>query len=370
MEIYLVGGAVRNQLLGLPVVERDWVVVGATPDQMLALGYQPVGKAFPVFLHPETHEEYALARTERKEGRGYTGFTFNTDKTVTLVQDLSRRDLTINAIAQDSDGQLIDPYGGIADLRARQLRHVSAAFVEDPVRLLRVARFAASFAAQGFTVVPETLSLLQTMVIHGEVNYLTPERVWQEFQKTLMTVAPSQFFNVLQACQALPIIFPEIQALPFLLAADQAGPPWVRFASLMASIMADDANVAANLVRITTLSERLRTPKHYRELALLTARYYQQILNMTNPNASMIVTLLSGCDAFRRPERFQELLQASRNIGLVQTVDITPICQRLSQAVSMTQQIDTQILQQQNLQGPAFAEALQKMREQIIHKIL
>ena len=370
MEIYLVGGAVRNQLLGLPVVERDWVVVGATPEQMLALGYQPVGKEFPVFLHPQTHEEYALARTERKHGRGYTGFIFNTDQSVTLAQDLFRRDLTINAIAQDSQGQLIDPYGGIADLQARQLRHVSAAFVEDPVRLLRVARFAASFAAQGFTVAPETLSLLQTMVNHGEVNYLTPERVWQEFQKTLMTVAPSQFFNVLHACQALPIIFPEIQALPFLLAADYAGEPWVRFASLMASIMADDASVAANVIRITRLSERLRIPKRYRELALLTARYYEQILNMTSATASTIMTLLTHCDAFRRPERFQELLQASRNIGLTQKIDIMPTCQRLSQALNVAQQMDTRLLQQQNLQGKAFAAALQQMREQIINTIL
>ncbi|HEX5304503.1 MAG TPA: multifunctional CCA tRNA nucleotidyl transferase/2'3'-cyclic phosphodiesterase/2'nucleotidase/phosphatase, partial [Dyella sp.] len=210
---YLVGGAVRDRLLGRPVVDRDHVVVGAQPDDLLALGFRPVGKDFPVFLHPQTGEEYALARTERKTGRGYHGFAFHAEPTVTLEQDLARRDLTINAIAQDEAGALVDPYGGVRDLEARVLRHVSTAFVEDPVRLLRVARFAARFAPLGFRVAPETMALMRQMVADGEVDHLVPERVWAETRKALAEVQPSAFLRVLRESGALAVLFPEIDAL-------------------------------------------------------------------------------------------------------------------------------------------------------------
>ncbi|MET0506110.1 MAG: multifunctional CCA tRNA nucleotidyl transferase/2'3'-cyclic phosphodiesterase/2'nucleotidase/phosphatase, partial [Luteibacter sp.] len=212
MDIYLVGGAVRDQLLGRPVVDRDWVVVGATPDEMLAAGYKAVGKDFPVFLHGRTKEEYALARTERKTGRGYHGFAFHADPGVTVEQDLERRDLTINAIAQHEDGTLVDPFGGVDDIRTRTLRHVSAAFVEDPVRLLRVARFAARYAPLGFTVADDTMALMRRMVEDGEVDHLVPERVWAETRKALAEPMPSVFLRELRDSGALRVLFPEVDA--------------------------------------------------------------------------------------------------------------------------------------------------------------
>ncbi len=213
MQVYLVGGAVRDGLLGLPVKERDWVVVGGTREEMLRLGYREVGRDFPVFLHPQTHEEYALARLERKVAPGYRGFEVQFGPVVTLEEDLGRRDLTINAIARAADGSLVDPFGGRADLGARVLRHVSESFVEDPVRLLRVARFAARFAPLGFRIAPETLVLMHTMVERGEIDALVPERVWQETEKALREADPSAFFEVLRSCGALEAIFPEIDAL-------------------------------------------------------------------------------------------------------------------------------------------------------------
>src|SRR5256885_5337521 len=208
MKAYIVGGAVRDALLGVPVNDRDWVVVGATPDDMLAAGYKPVGQDFPVFLHPQTHEEYALARTERKTAPGYHGFTFHADPSVTLEQDLERRDLTINAMAQDADGRVIDPFGGRDDLRDKVLRHVSPAFAEDPVRILRLARFAARF--DDFAVAPQTLALMRDMVRAGEVDALVPERVWQELSRGLMERRPSRMFEVLRACGALARLLPEV----------------------------------------------------------------------------------------------------------------------------------------------------------------
>ena len=213
MKIYLVGGAVRDKLLGLPVRERDWVVVGAEKQNLIEQGYQQVGKSFPVFLHPQTHEEYALARTEKKTAKGYYGFECNFDPSVTLIEDLARRDLTINAIAQDEQGEYIDPYGGINDLKLRILRHVSPAFVDDPVRLLRVARFLARFASLGFTVAEETLKLLCEMVNAGEMQSLIPERVWNECEQALATAKPAQFFMLLHETGALRVLFPEIAAL-------------------------------------------------------------------------------------------------------------------------------------------------------------
>src|SRR6476660_2054061 len=250
MKAYIVGGAVRDELLGLPVKDRDWVVVGATPEEMLAKGFKPVGKDFPVFLHPRTHEEYALARTERKSGRGYKGFTVHASPEVTLEEDLRRRDLTINAMAKAEDGTLIDPYGGKRDLEQHILRHVSEAFAEDPVRILRVARFAARF---GFDVAPETMALMKQMVASGEADYLVPERVWQEFAKGLMEAAPARMFAVLQECGLRPKLLPELGAVGTL-----QGSLAQRFARLRWQAEPKD---------VEKLCDRLKVPSEPRELA-------------------------------------------------------------------------------------------------------
>jgi tRNA nucleotidyltransferase (CCA-adding enzyme) len=293
MKAFVVGGAVRDELLGLPVKDRDWVVVGATPEEMVAQGFKPVGKDFPVFLHPATHEEYALARTERKSGRGYKGFTVYASPEVTLEQDLRRRDLTINAIAKAEDGTLIDPFGGRQDLQSRTLRHVSEAFPEDPVRILRVARFAARF---GFAVHASTLEMMQAMVRGGEADYLVPERVWQEFAKGLAEPQPERMFEVLQLSGLLAKAFPEIKDWPKRF----AGSVPVRFAHLLWGLTPD---------RVETLCERLRAPNEVRELALTAARS-QELMKRSDPQS--LLQLLKGADAFRRPERFAELLEAAR----------------------------------------------------------
>jgi tRNA nucleotidyltransferase (CCA-adding enzyme) len=268
MEIYLVGGAVRDRLLGLPVKEKDWVVVGATADDMLKKGYRQVGKDFPVFLHPKTREEYALARMERKVGRGYTGFDFDASPAVTLEQDLLRRDLTINAIAERSDGGLVDPYQGKADLDKKILRHVSPAFVEDPVRILRVARFTARFAQFGFTVADETVKLMQAMVKSGEVDALVAERVWKELERALQEASPAEFFHVLTACGADKVLFPALQETnltALLRAAALSTDGEVRFAALLYNLSRQD---------IQDFCDRYRVPGTYRELALLVAAHH------------------------------------------------------------------------------------------------
>ena len=286
MKITLVGGAVRDELLGLPVKERDWVVVGATPEEMVKLGFKPVGKDFPVFLHPETHEEYALARTERKSGRGYKGFTVHAAPDVTLEDDLRRRDLTINAIAKDEKGKLIDPFGGQEDLRKGVLRHVSEAFSEDPVRILRVARFAARF---NFAVHKSTAALMRKMVESGETDTLVPERVWQEVSKGLMEAHPERMFEVLRACG--------LELLPGPKVALQGSLP-VRFALLAWPL--EEKEVEA-------LCKRLRAPNEVRELALLASGYREQLKHAKKPEE--LLDLLKRTDAFRRPERFGELLE-------------------------------------------------------------
>lgn len=293
MKIYLVGGAVRDELLGLPVKERDYVVVGATPEKMVAKGFKPVGKDFPVFLHPSTHEEYALARTERKSGRGYKGFTVYATPEVTLEEDLRRRDLTINAMAKDEDGTLIDPFGGRNDLEARVLRHVSEAFAEDPVRILRLARFAARF---GFDVAPDTMALMRQMVDCGEADYLVPERVWQEFARGLAERHPELMFDVLERAGVLGKHFPELKSWPRRYGGSLA----VRYAHLTWPL--DEG-------QIETLSERLRAPNDVRELALTAARNKRLL---ETHDAEALLQLLKGADAFRRPERFAELLKAAR----------------------------------------------------------
>jgi tRNA nucleotidyltransferase (CCA-adding enzyme) len=293
VKLYLVGGAVRDELLGVPLQERDYVVVGSTPEEMVRLGFKPVGRDFPVFLHPKTHAEYALARTERKSGRGYKGFTVYASPEVTLEEDLRRRDLTINAMARSEDGKLIDPFGGKRDLEAGVLRHVSEAFAEDPVRILRVARLAARF---GFSVHPSTLKLMEQMVQAGEADFLVPERVWQEFSRGLGERRPELMFEVLQRAGLLAKAFPELKAWPPRF----SGSVPVRFAVLAWPLAENE---------VQALSERLRAPSEVRDLALATVRS-REGLKKSTPEA--LFGVLKGADAFRRPERFAELLEAAR----------------------------------------------------------
>ena len=304
MKIYTVGGAVRDQLLGLPVKDHDHVVVGATPEDMLRQGFRPVGKDFPVFLHPKTQEEYALARTERKTAPGYRGFVFHTAPDVTLEEDLVRRDLTINAIAQAEDGTLTDPFGGIADIQNKVFRHVSDAFGEDPVRILRLARFAARFDT--FTVAPATMALMRQMVANGEVDALVAERVWQEVAKGLMEARPSRMLAVLQECGALARIVPELQVDAHLLqvidrAAGVGHELCVRFAVLM---------LAAPVAQINALSERLRVPNDCRELAVMAAREQAVVAGALALSAEELVSLCERCDGLRKPQRFVQMLDA------------------------------------------------------------
>jgi tRNA nucleotidyltransferase (CCA-adding enzyme) len=341
MRVYLVGGAVRDRLLGLPVRERDWVVVGATPEELTRAGYQSVGRQFPVFLHPKTHEEYALARLERKVAPGYRGFTTQFSPDVTLEEDLRRRDLTLNAIAQSEDGALIDPYGGQADIAARRLRHVSEAFVEDPVRVLRVARFAARFAALGFTVAGDTLQLMRRMTEAGEVSALVSERVWQETERALGEAHPEVFFATLRECGALAVIFPEIDALygvpqpprwhpeidtgvhvmlALRYAADAGATAATRFAVLTHDLgkartprerwPSHHGHEGLGVPLIEALCDRLKVPNGHRELAVLAARYHTHVHRALELKPATVLTLLEDCDAFRRPERFAELLLA------------------------------------------------------------
>lgn len=306
MKVYTVGGAVRDRLLGLPPGDRDYVVVGSDPAAMLAAGFKPVGKDFPVFLHPETHEEYALARTERKTGHGYHGFSFYAAPDVTLEADLARRDLTINAIAEDAGGQLIDPYGGQQDLAQRILRHVSQAFAEDPVRILRLARFAARFPE--FTVAPETQQLLQQMVDAGEVDHLVPERVWQELSRALMTEQPERFFAVLNDCGALSVLFPGVPLVDGRLAqaAQQKLTLPVRTALWLAECDAD---------LVIQLAEKFRLPAECRDLALLLVRNRTALVNPQQQCAEDCLKILERCDGIRRPTRFHDLLTALPCLG-------------------------------------------------------
>jgi tRNA nucleotidyltransferase (CCA-adding enzyme) len=306
MQTYVVGGAVRDELLGLPVQDHDHVVVGATPEQMVRQGFRPVGKDFPVFLHPQTQEEYALARTERKTAPGYKGFVFHTSPDVTLEQDLVRRDLTINAIAKAEDGTLIDPFNGRADLANRVFRHVSEAFAEDPVRILRVARFAARYS--GFTVAPETNALMRHMVEHGEADALVAERVWQEVSRGLMEAVPSRMFDVLRDCGALARIMPGLDAGPHAMdvidyaAACRFELP-VRFAALLQRL---------DPKAVEPLCKRLKVPTDCRDLAVMAARERGVVADALALDAEATVKLFERCDGFRKPARFSQLLQASQ----------------------------------------------------------
>ena len=342
MNIYLVGGAVRDELLGLVVRERDWVVVGARPEELLAQGFKPVGKDFPVFLHPKTSEEYALARTERKTGPGYRGFDTMFSPDVTLEQDLERRDLTINAMARDeATGQLVDPFNGQRDLQERWLRHVSPAFIEDPVRVLRLARFAARFAPLGFRVAPETMELVREIAARGELDALVPERVWQETQRALEMPAPRQFFEVLREGNALQVIFPEVHALfgvpqpaqwhpeidtglHTMMVLDQAtqlsSDPVVRFAALTHDLGKATtpthelprhiAHEERGVGIVEDMCDRLRIPNAYRELGVLVSRYHLHMHKVTELRPKTTLELLESLDAFRRPARFEQFLLA------------------------------------------------------------
>lgn len=341
MQIYMVGGAVRDKLLGRAVVDHDYVVVGATVEEMLAAGYTPVGKDFPVFLHPETHAQYALARTERKVAKGYHGFEFYTDTDVTLEDDLIRRDLTINAIAEDEQGRLYDPYHGVADLNKRILRHISPSFAEDPLRVLRVARFAARYADYGFSIAHETLALMRSLVDQDEVDALVAERVWQEVEKALAGDNPWIFFQVLRQCGALARLFPEIDRLFGVPQAKQWHPevdtgvhtmlvlqqaarlspqPVVRFAALVHDLgkgttpeeqwPKHPAHEARGVPLVEALCKRLKVPGQYRALALLVTEFHLNFHRIKELKAATVVDLLARLDAFRRPERFEFFLLA------------------------------------------------------------
>jgi len=406
MRSFRVGGAVRDALLGLPVNDQDWVVVGATPDEMIAAGYLPVGKDFPVFLHPETREEYALARTERKTGRGYHGFAFHAAPNVTLEQDLARRDLTINAIAQAEDGALIDPFGGQQDLRQRILRHVTGAFREDPVRILRVARFAARFS--DFALAPETLELMRAMVREGEADHLVPERVWQELARGLMESKPARMFEVLRSCGALARILPEVDRLwgvpqradyhPEVdtgvhnmmvldMAARLQAPLPVRFACLTHDLgkgtTPEDVlprhigheQRSADLLK--KLCNRLRVPNECRELADVVAREHGNIHRSHELGATAILRLLERCDAFRKPQRFEQVLLACEcdargRLGMEENA--YPQRQRLLAALAAARAVDTATVaaqaQEQGLSGEQIGERIQRARTHAVQQLL
>ncbi len=341
MQVFLVGGAVRDQLLGRTVTEHDYVVVGATPDHMLAEGYLPVGKDFPVFLHPKTHDEYALARTERKSGVGYAGFTFYTSPDLTLEDDLIRRDLTINAMAQADDGTIIDPYGGLKDLEQRVLRHVSPAFIEDPLRVLRVARFAARYATLGFQVAPETLTLMQQLVEQGELNHLIPERIWKETQNALNEDHAEVYFEVLRACGALKVIMPEVDALfgvpqrpeyhpevdcgihtmmTLQRACEANYSDRVRFAALVHDLgkALTPADILPRHIQhemrgiepVKALCQRLKVPTQHQQLAELVCKEHLLCHQVMDLRAGTVWRLLQRLDVMRRPDRVEEFIQA------------------------------------------------------------
>ena len=341
MKTYVVGGAVRDALLGLDVQDRDHVVVGATPEEMARRGFKPVGADFPVFLHPETHEEYALARTERKTAPGYRGFTFHASPDVTLEEDLKRRDLTINAMARGEDGALADPHGGERDLRAGILRHVSAAFAEDPVRILRVARFAARF---GFAIAPETMALMRSMVESGEADALVPERVWQEIARGLMEKAPSRMLAVLAECGALGRILPEVERAlgrnPGLMeklaarldhAARMGSPLPVRYAALVLDATPEEA---------AALSQRVNAPGDCRDLAVLATRERELIEHPEGLVADQMLGLLERSDAFRRPERLELLIQVAQADAGVPDANAFALRRRLERAFKAARAVD------------------------------
>ncbi|HEY0335366.1 MAG TPA: multifunctional CCA addition/repair protein [Stenotrophomonas sp.] len=401
MEIYLVGGAVRDALLDLPPGDRDWVVVGADQSRMEALGYRAVGRDFPVFLHPHTQEEYALARTERKSGRGYRGFVVDADPSVTLEQDLQRRDFTLNAIAQKDDGTLVDPYGGARDIQARVLRHVGPAFVEDPLRVLRAARFMARLAPLGFSVAPETVALMREIAASGELETLVPERVWQELRKALAAARPAAFLRTLREAHALNAVLPEVDALygvpqraeyhPEIdtgahqeLVSDMAaqlrpGDALIGYAALCHDLgkaltpreewprhlMHEQRGVAPT----RALSERLKVPQDYRLLAETACREHLNVHRLAELRDRTVHELLARCDGFRRPERIAQLAavcEADKRGRLGSAEDAYPQGPELCRLHEAAMAINARDLAHDGLQGPAVGEALAKARVQAI----
>ena len=360
MKIYLVGGAVRDELLGLPVREKDWVVVGATPEKMIALGFKPVGKEFPVFLHPKTHQEYALARTERKIAKGYKGFSFYTAPDVTLEEDLRRRDLTINAVAKTPEGNFIDPYGGQQDLKNKVLRHVSSAFQEDPVRILRLARLATKFPK--FSIHLETLGLMKKMTGSGEVNALVPERVWQELVRALANEAPTRFFKVLNDCGALAILFPTLhhkgKGIDILSQiANKTSSPIIRFAALL-------SDLSPEVIQQPTL--QYRVPNEYTDLAIMVSQFKESYKNIKRMNEKKLLNFILKTDALRRDERFENFLFicASLHSPSANNAD------KIKKAIKAIKSINIEPLQKKQLKGRDFAKALEALRLEAIRHLI
>ena len=401
MKTYLVGGAVRDKLLGLPVKDRDWVVIGATPKKMIEEGFEPIGENFPVFLHPETKEEYALARTERKSGKGYKGFVFYSSPKVTLEDDLKRRDLTINAIAEDENGELIDPYGGEADLKNGILRHVSPAFVEDPLRVLRVARFAACF---GFKIADETIKLLHIISKSNELDTLTPERVWSEMEKALAGKYPTRFILALRSCNALKILFPEIDALfgipqdkkyhpeidvgrHTLMALNQSvqlsSDPIVRFSVLVhdlgkattpkEQLPNHDGHETRGINIIDSFCERYKIPNKYHDLAACVSEFHIDCHQIQEMEPKEILERLEKLDAFRRPERFKKFLIAcesdSRGRAGFEEKEF-PQAKYFLNALEISRGVNVDLLANKSLKGKELGEALRKERIKILEEAL
>ncbi|QOY62492.1 multifunctional CCA addition/repair protein [Lysobacter sp. H21R4] len=396
MKIYLVGGAVRDRLLGLPAGDRDWVVVGETQASMEAAGFKPVGRDFPVFLHPDTGEEHALARTERKSGRGYRGFVVDADPSVSLEEDLGRRDFTINAIAQDAQGDLVDPHGGVADIQARVLRHVGPAFVEDPLRVLRAARFMARFAPLGFTVAPETMALMEEITASGELAELVPERVWQELRRALASQRPSAFLRTLYEAGALAVVLPEVDALygvaqraefhPEIdtgvhveLVCDMAarlapGDELIGFAALTHDLgkALTPAHVLprhigheqAGIAPLRALCERLKVPTEHHQLAAIACREHLNVHRFDELRASTVVALIERCDGFRKPGRIDQLAtvcEADKRGRTGHAEDPYPQGESLRAAHAAARAVRTDALPE-GLTGPAIGKAMREAR--------
>ncbi|QCP60917.1 multifunctional CCA addition/repair protein [Pantoea sp. SO10] len=400
MKTFLVGGAVRDALLRLPVKDRDWVVVGATPDAMLAEGYQQVGRDFPVFLHPRSREEYALARTERKSGNGYTGFVTQFAPDVTLEQDLQRRDLTINAIAQSDSGELIDPYGGQRDLAKRQLRHVSAAFNEDPLRVLRVARFAARFAHLNFRIADETQALMREMAVSGELAHLTAERVWKETEKALLTRNPQVYFQVLRDCGALQVLFPEIDNLygipapikwhpeidtgihalmTLAMSAALSDQLDVRFATLFHDVgkaltpaekwPSHHGHGLAGVPIVEALCQRLRVPNQVRDLALVVTEFHDVVHTIERQPADALIALFDRIDAWRKPDRVEKMALTSeadaRGRAGLESMTYPP-GDYLRQAFALAQAVPTKDVVAAGFKGAEVREELTRRRVAVL----
>ena len=402
MRVFLVGGAVRDQLLQLEVKDRDYVVIGCTPEKLLQLGYQQVGKDFPVFLHPQTGEEYALARTERKQGSGYKGFTCYAGKDVTLEEDLIRRDLTINAIALSEKGEIVDPYNGLTDLKNKQLRHISPAFSEDPLRVLRVARFAARFYKLGFSIAPETFALMKALTDSGELNHLTAERIWLETAKALQTDSPQIYFQTLRECGALAVLFPEIDAL-FGIPGPKLWHPEIdtgihtlmvvkqsvklsdslafRFACLVHDLgkaltpkekwPSHKGHGTLGLDTIKALCSRLRIPNECRDLALLVSEHHTVIHNAFELQASTLIKLMDKNDAWRKPQRFLQMLQCcvADSKGRTGFEDKEyPYADHVWQAFQAAEKVDVQDIIKQGFKGAEIKEALRQARISVVEE--